>query len=123
MYAVIGAAAVYASVTKTVSIAIIIFECTGQMELLLPVLLGTGVSYLCTQGMAMCIFDVLLEFKNFPFTPTLGSEDSYSLRATDIMQKNFLYLSENAIFKDIPLLLQRLGETNNLQVPVLNDKM
>jgi chloride channel 2 len=105
MYAVIGAATVYASVTKTVSIAVVIFECTGQMELLLPVLLGVGVSYMCTQGIAMCIFDVLLEFKNFPFTPTLGSEGSYSLTASDICQKNFLYLSDKGIFKDIPLLL------------------
>jgi hypothetical protein len=55
------------------------------MELLLPVILGVAISYLCTQGMAMCIFDVLLEFKNFPFMPTLGSEGSYSLKASDIM--------------------------------------
>jgi len=94
MYAVVGAACVYGSVTKTVSIAIIMFECLGQMELLLPVVLGVTVSYLCTSGMAMCIFDVLLEFKNFPFMPTLGSENSYSLKASDIAHKNFLFLEE-----------------------------
>ena len=105
MYAVVGAAAVYGSVTKTVSIAIIMFECLGQMELLLPVLLGVTVSYLCTSGMAMCIFDVLLEFKNFPFMPTLGSENSYALKASDIAQKNFLFLGEESILKDVVLLL------------------
>lgn len=75
------------------------------MELLVPVIIGVSVSYICTSGMAMCIFDVLLEFKNFPFMPTLGSEGSYCLKASDIMMKNFLYLEQKAILKDIPLLL------------------
>jgi H+/Cl- antiporter ClcA len=48
MYAVIGAASLFGSVTKTASISIIMFECLGQMELLLPVILGVSVSYLCT---------------------------------------------------------------------------
>ena len=122
MYAVVGAACVYGSVTKTVSIAIIMFECLGQMELLLPVVLGVTVSYLCTSGMAMCIFDVLLEFKNFPFMPTLGSENSYSLKASDIAHKNFLFLEEESILKDVVLLLQKLGDSNNLAIPILSSK-
>ncbi len=72
---------------------------------MLPILLGVGVSYLATSGMSMCLFDVLLEFKNFPFAPTLGSEDSYYLKASDIMNKNYLYLDERARLKDIVLLL------------------
>ena len=48
-------------------------------------MVGVMVAYAATSAMAMCIFDVLLEFKNFPFLPTLGSEDSYTLKAKDIM--------------------------------------
>jgi hypothetical protein len=72
--------------------------------------------------MAMCIFDVLLEFKNFPFLPTLGSENSYSLKASDIMAKNFLYLEERSILKDVVLLLQKLGDSSNLAIPILSSK-
>lgn len=80
--------------TKTMSIAIIMFELTGQVVLLLPVCLGVAFAYLASTGMTMSIFDVLLEFKNFPFMPTLGTESSYHLKAKDIMTKNFMYLSE-----------------------------
>lgn len=94
MYAVLGANCVYGSMTKTVSTAILIFELTGQVTLMIPVVLSLMVSYAFTNAMSMCIFDVLLEFKNFPFLPTLGSESNYNLTAKDIISKNFLYLSE-----------------------------
>lgn len=42
------------------------------------------ISYTCTTAMSMCIFDVLLEFKNFPFLPTLDIEGNYQLKAKDI---------------------------------------
>jgi hypothetical protein len=31
------------------------------------------VAYWCTTGIAMGIFDVIIDFKNFPYMPTLGS--------------------------------------------------
>lgn len=37
-YAVVGAAAMSAGVTRTLSTSIIVFEMTGQLELLIPVL-------------------------------------------------------------------------------------
>jgi hypothetical protein len=35
----------------------------------------------------MTLFDVILEFKNFPYMPTLGSVQAYSLAVGDIMNK------------------------------------
>lgn len=72
MYAVIGATCVYGSVTKTISIGIIIFELTGQITLLIPVVVALMISYAFSMNLTMSVFDVLLNFKDFPFLPTLG---------------------------------------------------
>ena len=121
MYAVIGAASVYGSMTKTMSIAIIMFEMTGQVKLLLPVCLGVAIAYLSSTGMTTNILDVLLEFKNFPFLPTLGSENSYKLKARDIMNKNFMFISKDACFNDIPILMRQLKDSN-FPIPVVDNK-
>jgi chloride channel 2 len=74
IYAVIGAAAIGGSATKTISTIVITFEMLGQVQpLLIPVSIGLLVAYWCTTGVAMGIFDVIIEFKNFPYMPTLGS--------------------------------------------------
>jgi H+/Cl- antiporter ClcA len=94
IYAVVGAAAIGGSSTKTISTIVIVFEMLGQVQpLMIPVSVGLLVAYWCTTGVAMGIFDVIIEFKNFPFMPTLGSLQSYSLKASDIMNKNFMHLS------------------------------
>ena len=118
----VGAAAFYGSVTKTMSAGILIFELTGQVTLIIPVALALGFGYLATSGMTMSIFDVLLEFKNFPFMPTLGSETSYQMMAKDIMNKNFFYISEDSRYSDIPILMRQLKDSN-FPIPVVNNKI
>ena len=97
MYAVVGAAAIGGSVTKTVSTAIIVFEMLGQVsELVIPVMFGLATALWASQGIMMGIFDVIIEFKNFPYMPALGSVASYQQKASDIMNKTFMFLSSNA---------------------------
>jgi hypothetical protein len=40
---------------------------------MIPVCVGLLVAYWCTSGVAMGLFDVIIEFKNFPYMPSLGS--------------------------------------------------
>jgi hypothetical protein len=53
----------------------------------------------------MTLFDVILEFKNFPYMPTLGSLEAYSLKVSDIMNTNFLYLTKRSKLADILTLM------------------
>jgi chloride channel 2 len=59
-YAVVGAAAMAAGVTRTVSTAVIVFELTGQLNHMLPVLvavlIATGVGNACNSS----IYDTML---------------------------------------------------------------
>ncbi len=91
----------------------------GQVgPLIIPVSIGMLVAYWCTTGIAMGIFDVIIEFKNFPYMPSLGSLQAYSLKASDIMNRNFMYLSKKSTLSDIPAILSRIGEAS-VTIPVV----
>jgi hypothetical protein len=50
----------------------------GQVsELVIPVIISLSVALWASQGIMMGIFDVIIEFKNFPYMPALGSVASY----------------------------------------------
>jgi hypothetical protein len=89
---------------------------------LIPVILGLIVAYFCVSGVSMTLFDVILEFKNFPYMPTLGTVQAYSLKVGDIMNKNFLYLSSKSKLADIPTLMMQAGEAS-VTVPVVESEV
>ena len=108
-YAIIGAACVTSSVTRTVSVAMIVFELNGQLSYMIPVLFAVLLSYALSNSLAMSIFDVLLDMKDLPYLPALRSVEHYRMKASHIMNKNFLYLTKNSQLSDIIVLLQHLG--------------
>ena len=85
---------------------------------LIPVILGLIVAYFCVSGVSMTLFDVILEFKNFPYMPTLGSVQAYFLAVGDIMNKNFLYLTWKSKLADITTLMMQTGDAS-VTVPVV----
>ena len=91
----------------------------GQVEpLLIPVTVGLAVAYWCASGVAMGLFDVIIEFKNFPYMPTLGSLAAYQLNASDIMNKNFMYLTNASTLAEIPAILGKTGQAQ-VTIPVV----
>jgi hypothetical protein len=85
---------------------------------MIPVCIGLLVAYWCTTGISMGIFDVIIEFKNFPYMPALGSLQAYSLKAQDIMNKNFMFLSKQSTLAEIPAILSKTGDAS-VTVPVV----
>lgn len=120
-YSVIGAACVVASVTRTVSVAMIVFELNGNLDYLIPVLFSVVISYAISNNLAMSIFDVLLDMKDLPYLPALKSTDLYDQTAGKIMNKNFLYLTADSRLKDIVVLLQFLGPISK-SVPIVESE-
>lgn len=66
----------------------------------------------------MGLFDVIIEFKNFPYMPSLGSLQTYSLKASNIMNQNFMYLSKKSTLSDIPAILSKTGDAS-VTIPVV----
>jgi chloride channel 2 len=96
-YAVVGGAAVTASVTRTLSVAMIIFEINGELSYMIPVLTGVIVSYAISNSLCPSIFDILLDMKDLPYLPALRTENYY-LTAEDVMKSNFRYLTTESKF-------------------------
>ncbi|VDO47247.1 unnamed protein product [Haemonchus placei] len=86
VYAVVGAASFSASVTHTVSVSVMIFEITGQLHYILPVMLEENINRLNNNvhiqisvllSNAVCaymqpsFFDTIIKIKHLPFLPDI----------------------------------------------------
>jgi len=131
-YAVVGAAAVASGVTRTFSTAVIVFELTGQLNHMLPVLvsvlLATAVGNLFNES----AFDTLLSLKKLPYLPALKA--GYVIRNDDIVDRNRLrqygktamdilhqpnaYVTQDITFTELFGLVQRQGAVD-MPIPVV----
>ena len=66
----------------------------------------------------MSLFDVVLEFKNLPYLPSLGSVEAYMQTAVSIMNRNFFYLTKDAVLGDLPIIINRV-KNSNIAIPVV----
>ena len=68
-YAVVGAAAFSGSVTRSLATSMILFELTGQLHHMLPVMLAVLVACAVANVFTESIYDVLLRAKKLPYMP------------------------------------------------------
>lgn len=88
---------------------------------MVPVFLGVLLSHCVFSKYSMSIFDVVLEFKNLPYLPTLGSIEAYYLTAANIMNKNFFYLTRDATLADLPVIINKV-KTSNIAIPIVESE-
>lgn len=86
VYSVIGAAALTSSVTHTISVAVIVFELTGDMHYMLAMLIAVLLSFAVGNSLSASIYDYLFEMKKLPYLPTVKSSILYSKKAGDLVQ-------------------------------------
>ncbi|KAJ1450791.1 chloride channel [Pelagophyceae sp. CCMP2097] len=84
-YAVIGASAFAAGVTRALSTAVIFLELAGENHLRTPLLIATLVAYFIGNCFTNSIYDALADTNGAPTLQPL-SEQRYHLPARDIMQ-------------------------------------
>ena len=83
---VVGAAALAAGTTQTLSTALVCLEFTRQQLLLIPVLLAVVVSCAVSGMFSLSIYDQILVLKDFPYMPHLRTERLHAQKAEDIMR-------------------------------------
>ena len=81
-----GAAALAAGTTQTLSTALVCLEFTRQQLLLIPVLLAVVVSCAVSGMFSLSIYDQILVLKDFPYMPHLRTERLHAQKAEDIMR-------------------------------------
>ncbi|KAE9335626.1 hypothetical protein PF008_g13407 [Phytophthora fragariae] len=125
-YAVVGAASFTAGVTGTISIAVIVFELTGQLSYMIPVLLCMIVGRAVTRIFSLDMYETMARQKNLPQWPDLTKQVSYSLTAGDLMRDMPpYYFVRRQTLASIKHLLQvtskeKKGKTVNV-FPVVDD--
>ncbi|KRZ66668.1 Chloride channel protein 2 [Trichinella papuae] len=102
-----GAAAFSGAATQTVSTAVIVFELTGQIVYMVPVLLGVALSIVIATYMYPSIYDVGIYLKRLPFLPNLLPTSSavHKVCVHDFMLSDLKYLTLQSTYKDIKDLL------------------
>ncbi|KAG8444972.1 hypothetical protein GDO86_009934 [Hymenochirus boettgeri] len=106
-YAVVGAAALSGAVTHTVSTAVIVFELTGQISHILPVMIAVILANAVAQSLQPSLYDSIIRIKKLPYLPELGwgHQERYNVRVEDIMLRNIPFVTLNSKYRDLQELL------------------
>uniref|UniRef100_A0A8C7ZSE1 Chloride channel protein 2 n=1 Tax=Oryzias sinensis TaxID=183150 RepID=A0A8C7ZSE1_9TELE len=106
-YAVVGAAALSGAVTHTVSTAVIVFELTGQISHILPVMIAVILANAVAQALQPSLYDSIIRIKKLPYLPELGMghHEKYNIRVEDIMVRDVRYITLNSSYRDLQEML------------------
>uniref|UniRef100_A0A3Q2UP97 Chloride channel protein 2 n=1 Tax=Fundulus heteroclitus TaxID=8078 RepID=A0A3Q2UP97_FUNHE len=109
-YAVVGAAALSGAVTHTVSTAVIVFELTGQISHILPVMIAVILANAVAQSLQPSLYDSIIRIKKLPYLPELGwgHHEKYNIRVEDIMVRDVRYITLNCCYRDLHNILMSI---------------
>lgn len=124
VYAVVGAAAFCGAVTHTVSVAVIVFELTGQLCHLLPVMVSSPnfyfnhfiilfqIAVLIANAVASylqpSIYDSIIRIKNLPYLPDIPHTTSlyHQMLIEQFMISPLVYIAKDSTVGDIKRALE-----------------
>uniref|UniRef100_A0AAY5KPI3 4Fe-4S ferredoxin-type domain-containing protein n=1 Tax=Esox lucius TaxID=8010 RepID=A0AAY5KPI3_ESOLU len=97
------AAALSGAVTHTVSTAVIVFELTGQISHILPVMIAVILANAVAQSLQPSLYDSIIRIKKLPYLPELGwgHHEKYNIRVEDIMIRDVTYITLNCCYRDL----------------------
>ncbi|CAI4228527.1 unnamed protein product [Auanema sp. JU1783] len=107
VYAVVGSASFSASVTHSVSVSMMILEITGQLYLILPVMISVVISNAVCAFIQPSLFDVIIKIKHLPFLPDIppNSPMVHSTYAQDIMTSTVVSVTRQTKYSELKRLL------------------
>uniref|UniRef100_A0A914VVV4 CBS domain-containing protein n=1 Tax=Plectus sambesii TaxID=2011161 RepID=A0A914VVV4_9BILA len=108
VYAIVCAAAFCGAVTHTVSISVIVFELTGQIVYLLPVVIAVLIANAVCAYFQPSIYDSMIDIKKLPHIPHLPPTSSliHDLQAKDIMISDIKFIAKGATYIEVKELLE-----------------
>ena len=84
-YALLGAAAMAAGTTRTISSAILIFELSGGLTHVIPVLISVIFAYMIGETYSVSVFDSILQSKGLVTMPEFRHRATYHKTAAQVM--------------------------------------
>ncbi|CAG0896249.1 unnamed protein product [Darwinula stevensoni] len=126
-YAVVGAAAFSGAVTHTISVSVIVFELTGQITHMLPVMIAVLISNAIAQLLQPSIYDSIIQIKKLPFLPDIISSKSaaYHVMVEDfmILKNKLKYVWHGMRYRDLREVLKDSRKLRTLPVVDSHESM
>ncbi|CAI4232003.1 unnamed protein product [Auanema sp. JU1783] len=109
LYAVVGAASFTGSVTRSLSVALIVCETTGQLCGLLPVLIALMVGNAIASFLQPSFYESLITINNYPYLTELPPSriSVHTMKVENVMVRNVIYISSDMTYRDLHELLLR----------------
>merc|ERR1719494_114932 len=111
-YAVVGAAAMAGAVTHTISTSVIVFELTGQITHILPVMVAVLIANAVVQPLQPSIYDSIIEIKKLPNLPDIKRSRHYNVTAGDIMKPVIKYITTQSTYLQLRDLLKKTTDSS-----------
>ncbi|XP_066968600.1 chloride channel protein 2-like isoform X7 [Macrobrachium rosenbergii] len=121
-YAMVGAASFCAAITHTISISVIVFELTGQITYVIPIMIGVLIANCISSLLQPSIYDSMIRIKKLPYLPDIiatTSADVYNIYVEDIMVRDVQYIWYGITYVELKKVLK---ENRKLKYLPLVDK-
>jgi len=109
-YAVIGSAGLVSGTIRALSPAVFVLELTGQLSLLIPVLMCSITAMAVGNFFNRPLFDTALKIQNLPFLSNFRSEKVYQMAAKDVMQVDLHFISVSSTLAEIKAYLDKYDD-------------
>lgn len=122
-YAAVGAAGFTGAVTQTLSISVIVFEMTGQITHIIPVLLSVLVSKAIASLLQPSCFDSIIIIKKLPYLPDIlpSSSQAYEVSAEDFMLTDVKYVWQGMTYGELREVLRSCGGKKLRSFPLVDN--
>ncbi|XP_055864157.1 chloride channel protein 2-like isoform X2 [Biomphalaria glabrata] len=106
-YAVVGAASLSGSVTRTISTAVIVFEVTGQINHILPAVISVLIANAVANMFQPSFYDSIIKLKKLPYLPDIISAKSnaWLLYVEDFMVRDVKFVAFDDTYNDLQQLV------------------
>ncbi|EGC37557.1 hypothetical protein DICPUDRAFT_53930 [Dictyostelium purpureum] len=118
-YAAIASAGLVSGTIRNISPSIFVLELTGQISLLVPILICSITSTATGNMLNRPLFDTALKIQGLPFLSNYRSSKVYIMTAKQVMRKNINFLSMRSTVREIRAFLENFRYTF---IPVVDSK-
>ena len=106
-YATVGAAAFAGAVTHTISIAVIVFEMTGQITHCIPVLVAVIVANAIASCLSPSCYDSIILIKKLPYLPDIITGSSvYNFFVENFMVRDIKFIWYGMTYRELRRVLR-----------------
>lgn len=107
-YALVGAAAFSAALTRSIAVGVIVLEVTGQLTHLIPILLAVLVAYSVVSLLQPSLYDSIIVQKDLPYLPDLrpSAIGMYSIYVESFTNKNVVFIWNGITFGEVKDILK-----------------